>query len=166
MRQAIGTTWIFSICLTFIVLFTAYLAISINYAKAFKIKNHIISMIEENEGIDDDNASSFNTKVEDYLLYQGYDAKKVCNDGELLRDDLNKGQWKAVTAINDVNGKGKSTYYCVYKRNVENKSECSNEVVYKVITFFKFDIPALNTLMVFNVSGNTKVIHDFSNNSC
>ena len=147
MRQAIGTTWIFSICLTFIVLFTAYLAISINYAKAFKIKNHIISMIEENEGIDDDNASGFNTAVEDYLLYQGYDAKKACGE-ELLRDDIDKDKWKAVTAINDVNGKGKSTYYCVYKRNVENKSECSNEVVYKVITFFKFDIPALILIML------------------
>ena len=156
MRQAIGTTWIFSICLTFIVLFTAYLAISINYAKAFKIKNHIISMIEENEGINEGNASDFATKVEDYLLYQGYDAKKACEENG-LRDDI--GNWDPVQSIN---GDGKS-YFCVYKRPAKNNSECKNEYVYKVVTFFKFDIPTLNTLMVFDVSGNTKVIHDFAN---
>ena len=36
MRESIGATWIFTICLTFIILMTAYLAISVNYAKAFK----------------------------------------------------------------------------------------------------------------------------------
>ena len=74
MRESIGATWIFSICLTFIVIFTAYLAISVNYAKAFKIKNHIINMIEENEGFRD----SSQQKIADYLVSQGYIARGEC----------------------------------------------------------------------------------------
>ena len=47
MREAIGGTWIFSIVIVFIVLFTSFLAISVNYSKAFRVKNGIINIIEK-----------------------------------------------------------------------------------------------------------------------
>lgn len=50
MREAIGGSWLFTIVLTFIVLFSSFLAISINYSRAFSVKNEIISYIERNEG--------------------------------------------------------------------------------------------------------------------
>ena len=37
MKEAIGATWLLGIVLTFIALFSGYLAFSINYSKAFRI---------------------------------------------------------------------------------------------------------------------------------
>lgn len=53
MRESIGGAWLVGIVITFVVLFTSYLALSVNYSKAFKVKNEIISLIEENEGLTD-----------------------------------------------------------------------------------------------------------------
>ena len=50
MREAFGGSWLFGFVALFIVLFSAYLAVSINYTKAFTAKNKIVSIIEENEG--------------------------------------------------------------------------------------------------------------------
>ena len=45
MRESIGGAWLVGIVITFVVLFTSYLALSVNYSKAFKVKNEIISLI-------------------------------------------------------------------------------------------------------------------------
>ena len=50
MREAIGGTWLTGLVITFIVLFSGFLAYSINYTKAFRVKNEIINIIEKNEG--------------------------------------------------------------------------------------------------------------------
>ena len=95
MRESIGATWIFSICLTFIVLFTAYLAISVNYAKSFRIKSDIISMIEENEGYNSD----MDYNIEQYLLAQAYNANGYCETTLTARDDLHS-DWVRESCIN------------------------------------------------------------------
>ena len=41
MREAIAGTWLFGIVITFIVMFTSFLAYSISYTKAFNLKNEI-----------------------------------------------------------------------------------------------------------------------------
>ena len=46
MREAIGGTWIFGLVIVFIVLFTSYLALSVNYSKAFKAHRNIV--VKEN----------------------------------------------------------------------------------------------------------------------
>ena len=50
MREAIGGTWLFGIVILFIALFSAFLAYSVSYTKAFNTKNEIINIIERNEG--------------------------------------------------------------------------------------------------------------------
>ena len=51
MRQAIGTTWVMQLVIIFMLIFVAFLALTINYTKAFKIKNELITFIEKNEGV-------------------------------------------------------------------------------------------------------------------
>ena len=63
MREAIGGTWLFTIVIVFIVLFSSYLAISVNYSKAFKVKNGIVDLIEQNEGL----SSETQTQISNYL---------------------------------------------------------------------------------------------------
>ena len=68
MRESIGGAWILGIVMTFIVLFASFLAISINYAKAFKVKNNVVDLIEKNEGMTDNAVSD----IYGYLQSQGY----------------------------------------------------------------------------------------------
>ena len=50
MRESIGGAWLFGIVAVFIALFTAFLAYSISYTRAFNTKNEIINIIERKEG--------------------------------------------------------------------------------------------------------------------
>ena len=49
MRDAFGGLFMIRLMLVFIVIYVAFAAISLNYAKAFRIKNKVISYIEEND---------------------------------------------------------------------------------------------------------------------
>lgn len=151
MREAIGATWIFSICLVFILLFTAYLAISVNYAKAFKIKSYIVGLIEEEKGIDGDVVDD----IETYLTAQGYAA-----NGECPRDDAG---WQ----LHPQNGclgnapSGKCGV-CIYTMDVDTSSLDdidAEKQYYKVTAFWKFDLPILNIVLPpFKISGESKYI--------
>ena len=50
MRAAIGGSFMLKLMMLFLVLYVIFLAMALNYAKAFKAKNAIIDYIEQNEG--------------------------------------------------------------------------------------------------------------------
>lgn len=155
MRESIGATWIFSICLTFIVLFTAYLAISVNYAKAFRIKNHIVTRIEENEGYN----SGLEADLSTYLIAQGYSAYSTCPD--YSSDE--KGSWEKVGCVNPQNGNENQCGACIYR--VESNSHLGQQSYYRVVSFFKFDLPVISYITTFKIKGESKLINDFAYNS-
>ena len=49
MRESIGGTWLFGIVATFVALFSAFLAYSVSYTKAFNTKNEIINLIDHQD---------------------------------------------------------------------------------------------------------------------
>ena len=51
MRQSIGNIWITGLVITFMLIFTGYLAVTISYSAAVKNKNYILSIIEKRNGI-------------------------------------------------------------------------------------------------------------------
>lgn len=161
MRDSIGATWIFSICLTFIVLFTAYLAISVNYAKAFKIKNRVISMIEEHEGYN----SSMNEDIISYLVDQGYTAKGVCTS-ELITDASSTSgrYWELQSCIKYDGDTTSRCNACVYRMNTHSDIDevGTGQAYYKVLTFFRFDLPVIGNMLTFQVSGESNMIYDFA----
>ena len=63
MREAIGGTLLIQLVMFFIVIYVAFLAIAINYSITFRVKNQIITLIEEYEGYD--NAKPY---IEEYRL--------------------------------------------------------------------------------------------------
>lgn len=169
MRHSVGSAWVFSICLAFIILFTCYLAITINYAKAFRIKTHIVDTIEENEGYPE------NGKLDDelikYLTYQGYDASGSCSDYIKL-DEYPDGsrQWVLFHTIDYGPALGTNNHnVCIYRMNrqlQDNEGTCKEMAYYKVIVFFKFDLPLLGYFTSFQVNGETRLGYDFANNKC
>lgn len=164
MKEAIGSTYIFVICITFIVLFTAYLAISVNYSKAFKIKSYIVNAIEENNGLD----GNLSQGIETYLTAQGYSAYGDCQSTLVVKD--NGGSpvtttWNLDQCINNFAPTGKCNA-CIYKMDLTTANDdiCADRSYYKVTTFFKFDLPVVNVLLTFQISGDSGYI--MGNSTC
>ena len=47
MRDAFGGTFMIKLGLVFLVVYVSFMAVAINYAKAFRVKNQIINIIEQ-----------------------------------------------------------------------------------------------------------------------
>ncbi len=143
MREAIGGSWIFTIVVVFIVLFSSYLAISVNYSKAFKVKNRIITIIEQNEGLN----SAAQGDINNYLSGVGYFVYSSCSPGEIgyEKNNTNTGY-----------------RYCVSKR--ESGAGTLKKTYYKVRVFFRLDLPVIGGLFVFPVTGETKAVY-FANDT-
>ena len=150
MRESFGAAGIFIIVVTFIVLFTVYLSVSVNYAKAFKIKNHVISIIEENNGY----SNSTGTQIENYLIAQRYTAHGVTDEPE---------GWSSVGCV----GSNPTLANDCMATILEVKSPysgsddpiCEGErTYYKVVTYFNFVLPIINVNIPFKVSGDTGTI--------
>ena len=147
MRESIGAAWIFSLVLIFILMFTGFVAVSINYARAFQLKNAVANMIEENEGVSD----SLESVVMDYVVQNGYTAHCTV---AIYKADISNYNY-----LNDTKNKN------VFKNNDGAPSDGDPSVkrdYYKVITFFNFDLPFFRRLLTFRVNGETQIIYDFA----
>ena len=148
MREAIGGTWLFGLVITFIVFFASFLAISVNYSKAFNVKNNVVDLISKYEG----NNCNARMNIGKYLNDVGYlvtgDCKGVGSvDGEIYTAyDLNGNK------VN--NGRG---YYCIAKEDTKDATDI-NKSYYRVVVFFRVDLPIVGNLTTFRIKGETESI--------
>ena len=63
MREAFGGTFMIKLMLVFIIIYVAFMAIAINYAKTFRVKNQIINILEQYQ-YDIDKNSATDTSAE------------------------------------------------------------------------------------------------------
>jgi hypothetical protein len=68
MRESIGGALMLRIFLVVIVIFVVFLCVSANFARAFRVKNGVITIIEQYEGINDKSIPL----VEEYISRMGY----------------------------------------------------------------------------------------------
>ena len=144
MREAIGGTWIFSIVIVFIILFSSFLAISVNYSSAFRVKNDIVGIIERNEG----HNSYVEDAIEEYYGSVGYGAAAGCKP-------------PATGMLPVLSTTGQKYRYCIQctQKNISGASSGMDQCHYKVTVFFKLDLPIIGNIFVFPVSGETKPIY-------
>lgn len=144
MRESIGNTWTFGLVLTFVLLFSAFLSVAINYSKVFKVKNEMISILEKYEGYTETSREIINK----YLTYTGYQGRGTCPSGYDGESSLsNSGPYFTKTKKNAV--------YCIKKTEIDSKN---NLYQIDVILFFNFNLPVLGQLGSFNIKGQTKDI--------
>lgn len=157
MRSSMGAAWIFSISLTFTILIVAYLAISVNYARAFKIKSNIVTKIEEHEGYNED----LGREIEDYLVDQGYTAYGRCEN----RIQVNgyEDDWELQDCLGN-NAPAGECGVCVYRRPsaTGDGDICAARSSYRVVAFFKFDLPLVSYFTSFQVGGESRYFYDFA----
>lgn len=168
MRESIGGTWLIGIVALFIVLFSAFMAYSINYTKAFRAKNGIIDLIEQNEGYTFYNGPNIDNMTQEQLMNDysvqaqayalvksmGYDYgsksenKVVCNNDGTISD---------ATKIDAAYQPGG---YCVYRF-------CNSDGTYryKVVTYVMMKFPVINFGITVPIKGETKTLYYEINNA-
>lgn len=170
MRDAFGGTFMIQVFLVFILIYICFTALSLNYAKAFKVKNAVIDYLESNEITD---LSSLNSneidKINEFLqteildnLEYNFSANNICNT---------KGASYILTKdeYGNVNG------YCNnlgIKVSIAGRGENTEGVYYTVSTYIGWSMPFLNNLLklngnnekqpvpigVWEISGQTRLI--------
>lgn len=148
MREAIGASWIMIIVLTFIALFSGYLALSINYSKAFRVKDGIVDRLEKHSGPNTDSIED----IYNLMSEINYNSKGSCDllDNETRVEFI--GVNKNMVTKNPHNGEYN---YCVSKVNAYNPSGQMTSAYYKVVVFFSLSFPIFEELLSFHVSGET-----------
>lgn len=141
MRDAFGGLINIVIIVVFLCIVSGYLAFNVNYTKAFRVKNKIISTIEQYEGnIDNSEARS---KMNDYMRKLGY------NQSVRLR-------------IPDYTCRDGYCYKVTCNRSVSSVNENRATMTVNVITQIQIDIPIINKIMpglrMFQITGDTKAI--------
>ena len=161
MRESIGGAWLLGIAVTIISLFTAYLAFSVNYSKAFKVKDGIVERIEKYEGFSETNTrsgrSSSNVvdEIQDFLNMISYNTQGKCTEaiGVAKPFYANNG----TTHLKD-NRSMKSTY-CIERVTKAGTNGDYSSAYYKVTVFYGFDLGFIDLNSVFFLSGETKNIY-------
>lgn len=161
MRDAIGGVFSLQIILVFVILINGYMAYSVNYTRAFRVKNGIINIVEEREGFTKDSKTT--EEIHDYVSRAGYGLSSV--------------QQLAVRNSDNVDGwycKGEDGYCVKCFDNTGNNTITSDNaeyrgVYYSVRTYVNMDIPILNRIFTglpdfLAVKGDTKTI--YAKNGC
>lgn len=134
MKAALGGGFLLNIVI-FIVAIVMLLFVGVlAYSKAYRIKDRIIEVVENNDGYTDDAI----TMINEDLKASGYmtTSKKNC---------------KKVDGFNNLN---ETSYnYCIY-----GPFSANNGVYYKVITYVHFDFPLVGGIVNIPVNGETKIL--------
>lgn len=159
MSNAFGGLLNIVLIVLFLVLVSGYLAFNVNYTKAFRVKNKIISTYEQYEG-SCNSGSKCSTIINDYMKSLGYSTEHPNKTGSCIKAGAGNaevgGSWECRTG------------YCICRVKVDAKragdvrKDTRDRVYYKVVTQINVDIPIINKIMpslrIFQVSGDTKQI--------
>ena len=138
MRDAFGGTILIKIIIVFIVIYVVFMGAAVQYAKAFKLKNGIINMMEVSS-FDGTTSDPVISEIETYLKdgnYSGYvNASQASCSGTFVSVDSNRG-------------------YCYEEKMVTSKSS-----YYKVTTYLVIDLHIFDLVIPIPIKGETKVIY-------
>lgn len=155
MKESISNSYIVMLVLVFITLVSFVFLSSINYSRAFKIKNKIVDIIERyKNGYEFSNRAKINEEIEQLLKETGY---------KLNFKSRTCPTYNGKSAINST----KNYYYCIYETDAKNDSSMADKNTgkyYYVKTFITLHIPIINSELDFSVNGETKIFnyeHDF-----
>lgn len=151
MKEAIGGSWIFGIVIAFVAFFAGYVSLSLNYSKIYRVKDEVVVLLQNYNGINEESIKAISKYVNDvgYRNYGdcdlsvGKEAKCIIGvDSRQVTDN----NYKYSRKVNDVN-------YCVEKIPTKD-----NAAYYQVTLFFKVDLPIIRQMFGMNVQGETSVL--------
>lgn len=152
MKDAISGALTLQIILIFMIIINCYLAFSVNYTKAFRIKNEIRNIIEKNEGL----TCSAVDQINDLMLKVNYGVQS---------GERNCPEGYETAALN--NGLFCYKYQKVDVTGTSNQGSTYKGAYYTVLTFVDVDIPIFNKIFpeiallneTFTSKGETALIY-------
>ena len=148
MKEAIGSYWLTLIFITFVILFTGYLCLSINMNKAYKVKNEIINILQKNNGFSEQSLK----EIQQYMAKVGYRTKGDC--------DSSKNEYGFGLSGTSSSNRG---LFCIKPNTTRYDTGSSGIKVqfptasyFSVKVFFSIDMPVVRRLFTFQVRGSTK----------
>ena len=151
MKESVGGFSLFNIVIVFVLLFTGYISISINYSKAYNIKNEIINIIKNEGGVYP--TSNFQDQITDYFREANYRSTGNCEDG-----------WYGYDRNGNFIDSGNNASFCVKGIKTLGNSELPNALYYQVKVFYQLDLPVISRIFNFSINGETSRI--YSPNEC
>lgn len=149
MRDSINGLWLIGIVMTLMVFIIAFVAISLNYSNAYRMKSEMVNAIEQYNGINGNTISKLDGIANSY----GYRTTKRC----AKKDGID------VIGIKDgyvTKNPSEPQNYCIYRTSYDKGCNsvytCDTRYMYNVDVFFTFDLPLFGNLFTFTVGGETK----------
>lgn len=141
MRESFGGAFMIKLVLVFIVIYITFMAIAVEYAKVFRVKNQIINILEQSQFKLGDEISP----IDNYLARVPYNKNGVVS----VQDKCN-----------GTNFGGTRDNFVLTERGacIEGKSDSNGNTYFKVTTYISVELPFFNISMVIPVSGETKTI--------
>lgn len=181
MKNSISNIWLLGIIIVFILIFAAYIIITINYTQSFKYKNEVLNIIEKHHGITSNSPTELKSVIHTnetvynagslevislYLLGNAYTAEGYCP--EEIDESGNKIKWygvydmnwdgsKATQSVEEANTNRRYNY-CFSIYNTGKISKYSS-AYFKVRLFYKFEFPVLSEFLSIKVDGLTDEIY-------
>ena len=171
MKEAIGGISLFQIVISFLLLFTGVMCLTINHSKAYGVKDEIINILE-NEKIPKYNKNntyelSDNTrdKIINYLNEIGHRITGRCP---------NENGWIGYTRERGIDEN--SAVFCIrpinvseaYWKDIEEKckkagctpttGDLPSIIYYEIVVFYQLDIPIINIANL-KLTGSTKLLY-------
>ncbi|MCI9281230.1 MAG: hypothetical protein HFI49_03110 [Bacilli bacterium] len=155
MKEAVGGVSLFTIVIVFVVLFTGYISLSINYSKAYNVKNELINIIRNQGGVCTsqtpnltNNCYNFVEQITDYFRETNYRSYGNCGEG-----------FVGYTRTGELAGTGDRTAFCIKGIPANGNSELPNALYYQVKVFWQLDLPIFSRLFNFTISGETARVY-------
>ncbi len=138
MRESIGGAWLLGIAVTIISIFTAYLAFSVNYSKAFKVKDGIVERIEKYEGFTDKNTKAGRSnsnpisEIQDFLNKISYNTQGKCMSSIGVAEPF----YAINGSTHRKNDRDMKSTYCIERVTKDGASGDYSSAYYKVTVFY------------------------------
>ena len=141
MRESFGGAFIINLLLVFVVVLVSFMALAISYSKAFRVKNQVINIIEQNQYTGSDDISTIDD-IDKYLRSVAYYVENVSCEEKSTNGTV-------------INGRLTNQGVCIIPMVEEQESN----KYYKVITYIQVVFPFFGIDLVVPISGETKIIH-------
>lgn len=156
MRDAVGGTFMIRVFLIFLATYIVFIGIALNYAKGFRVKNKILDIIEQNEGIEnmdytDTDSNGVIGKINSYLNVVKYNLKDRVELKDCSKAFKN-------SAENDESIHLYEHGYCIRKIEGPTIDENIRTEYYQVSTFVDIYIPLVELHYLIPIKGETRKI--------
>ena len=159
MKEAIGTTWTYTLVLVFTLIFTGFLVLSLAYAKAFKVKNEMTTIIEKYEGLTLSSSYKGETKngsiqiINQFIENANHKTMGKCDISKIdymyyASNNLSSNTLTPITSSNA----NKKYYYCIGF----SPTSCT----FDIQIFYYFSLQFLGSIHKYSIIGKSNKMND------